>query len=35
VSEIAALKANLDQLQAEVATLKETVAKVCKELGIN
>jgi uncharacterized protein YceH (UPF0502 family) len=35
VSEIAALKANLDQLQSEVATLKETVAKICKELGVN
>ena len=35
VSEIAALKANLDQLQSEVATLKQTVAKICKELGVN
>jgi len=35
VSEIAALKANLDQLQSEVATLKETVARICKELGVN
>ena len=34
VSEIAALKANVDQLQAEVASLKETLARVCKELGV-
>lgn len=33
VSEIAALKANVDHLQAEVASLRETVAKLCKELG--
>jgi uncharacterized protein YceH (UPF0502 family) len=34
VSEIAALKANVDQLQSEVAQLRETVARICKELGI-
>jgi len=33
-SEIAALKANVDRLQAEVAELRETLARVCKELGI-
>ena len=33
VGEIAAIKANVDQLQGEVAALKETVAKLCKELG--
>lgn len=32
--ELAAMKANLDHLQAEVAALKETVARLCKELGI-
>jgi uncharacterized protein YceH (UPF0502 family) len=34
VSELAAMKANLDQLQSEVAGLKETVAKISRELGI-
>ena len=34
VSEIAVLKANVDQLQAEVASLKETLARICKELGL-
>jgi uncharacterized protein YceH (UPF0502 family) len=34
-SEIAALKANVDRLQAEVAELRATLARVCKELGIN
>lgn len=34
VSELAAIKANVDQLQEEVASLKETVARLCKELGI-
>ncbi len=34
VSELAAMKANLGELQAEVASLKETVARLCKELGI-
>lgn len=33
VSELAAIKATVDQLQAEVASLKETVAWLCKELG--
>ena len=33
-SEVAALKANVDRLQAEVAELRETLARVCKELGI-
>jgi len=33
-SEIAALKANVDRLQGEVAQLRETLARVCKELGI-
>ena len=34
-SEIAALKANVDRLQGEVTELRETLARVCKELGIN
>jgi uncharacterized protein YceH (UPF0502 family) len=34
-SEIAALKANVDRLQGEVADLRETLARVCRELGIN
>ena len=34
-SEVAALKANVDRLQAEVAELRETLARVCKELGIS
>lgn len=34
VSEIAALKANLDALQGEVESLRETVAKLCTELGV-
>jgi uncharacterized protein YceH (UPF0502 family) len=33
-SEIAAMKSNIDQLQAEVATLRDTVARISKELGI-
>jgi len=33
VSEIAAIKANVDQLQAEVADLKEEVARLRRELG--
>jgi hypothetical protein len=33
-SELAAMKANLDQLQAEVAGLRETVEKISRELGI-
>jgi len=32
--ELAAIKANVDHLQAEVASLKETVARLCKELGL-
>ncbi len=34
VSELAALKANVDHLQGEVSALRETVARLCKELGI-
>jgi uncharacterized protein YceH (UPF0502 family) len=34
VSELAAMKANIDQLNGEVALLKEIVARLCKELGI-
>ena len=34
VSEIAAMKANIDELQDEVAALKETVARLCKQLGV-
>jgi hypothetical protein len=34
VSELAALRANVAELQAEVDTLKATVAKLCAELGI-
>jgi uncharacterized protein YceH (UPF0502 family) len=34
MGEISALKANFDHLQSEVDSLKETVAKLCKELGI-
>jgi uncharacterized protein YceH (UPF0502 family) len=34
MSELAAMKANLDQLQAEVAGLRETVEKISRELGI-
>jgi len=33
-SELASMKANIDQLNGEVTTLKETVARLCKELGI-
>jgi hypothetical protein len=33
VSELAAIKANVDQLQAEVASLKEEVARLREELG--
>jgi uncharacterized protein YceH (UPF0502 family) len=32
-SELATMKANIDHLQAEVAELKETVARLCSELG--
>jgi uncharacterized protein YceH (UPF0502 family) len=34
VSELAAIKANVDQLQTQVDTLTQTVARLCKELGI-
>jgi uncharacterized protein YceH (UPF0502 family) len=34
MSELAAMKANLDQLQSEVAGLREAVAKISRELGI-
>ncbi len=34
VSEIAALKANVDRLEGEVAALRETLARVCRELGL-
>ena len=35
VSEVAALKTNVARLEAEVRELKEVLAKVCAELGIN
>jgi len=34
VGEIAALRANVSQLQDELAAVKATVARLCKELGI-
>ncbi|HUP31047.1 MAG TPA: YceH family protein [Usitatibacter sp.] len=34
VSEIATLRANVDRLEGEVGALRETVARLCKELGI-
>lgn len=34
VSEIAALKANVDRLESQVAELRETLARVCRELGL-
>ena len=34
VSEVAAMRADVDRLQGEVAVLRETVARLCKELGI-
>jgi uncharacterized protein YceH (UPF0502 family) len=34
VSELAALRANVTELQGEIDTLKSTVAKLCGELGI-
>ena len=33
VGELAAIRANVDQLQSEVAQLRETVARLCKEIG--
>ncbi len=33
LGEIAALKANVDRLEHEVAELRETVARLCRELG--
>lgn len=35
LSEIAALTANVSALQEEVASLKATVAKLCRELGVS
>ena len=34
VSELAALRANVADLQSEIATLRDTVAKLCAELGM-
>jgi hypothetical protein len=31
---MAALRANVDRLQAEVADIREKLARVCRELGI-
>src|SRR5687767_7966567 len=33
MSELAAIRANMDALQAEVAQLRETVARLCQEIG--
>jgi uncharacterized protein YceH (UPF0502 family) len=33
-SELATIRANVDHLQSEVGALRETVARLCKELGI-
>ena len=33
-SELAALRANVDRLEAEVADIREKLARVCRELGI-
>ena len=33
-SEVAAMRATIDELQGEVAALKETVARLCKQLGV-
>ena len=33
-SELATLRSNVDRLQSELDTLKETVARICRELGI-
>jgi uncharacterized protein YceH (UPF0502 family) len=35
MSELAAMKANIDQLQREMADLQETVAKLRRELGVS
>jgi uncharacterized protein YceH (UPF0502 family) len=34
LGEIAALKANVDRLEGEVAELREKLARVCRELGL-
>jgi uncharacterized protein len=34
MSELATLKANVDQLQREMAELRDTVARLCRELGV-
>ena len=34
VGELAAMRANIDHLNTEVAALRETVARLCRELGI-
>jgi uncharacterized protein YceH (UPF0502 family) len=34
LGELAALKANVDRLEGEVAQLRETLARVCRELGL-
>ena len=34
VSELAALRANVADLQSEIASLRDTIAKVCAELGM-
>jgi len=34
VSEIAAMKAHISQLENEIGELRATVARLCKELGI-
>lgn len=34
VGELAAMRAHIDNLQGEVAALRETLARLCRELGI-
>ena len=34
VGELAVIRANIDQLHGEVAALRETVARLCRELGL-
>jgi polyhydroxyalkanoate synthesis regulator phasin len=34
VSEIAALRSNVDRLESEVADLRQAVARIAKELGL-